>query len=174
MNSISAWEGATQVFAANLDRHKKDRLCINGLRRLLKLEEKMERLLSTVESAFDPKRHGRCLDKVFAFCFIDAIKPGDKCHDLDKFFEWIADLVRRDPVGALTVCEQLADKLSNLESPHQIWRTEPLISALSSILREADETDDESLIHRAVHLQDQLLRMDIRGIDEFFEQASRL
>ena len=94
-------------------------------------------------------------------------------QDFHDFLDWIADLASRDPIAALTVCERLVSKLSDLESPLQIWRTESLISALSAILREADETDDETLIHRAVNLQDQFLRLDIRGIEDFFEQAGR-
>jgi hypothetical protein len=31
----------------------------------------------------------------------------------------------------------------------------------------------QTLIHRAVNLQDQFLRLDIRGIEDFFEQAGR-
>lgn len=174
MDSIDALKGATQVFAANLEDPIKGKSCINGLRRILRLGGKSARLLDTVEGAFDPKHQGRHLDEGFASCFFDAIKLDDKCPDLDEFFKWIGDLASRTPVGALTVCEQLVDMLSNLETPHQIWRADPLISALTSILREADETDEESLIRRAVHLQDQFLRMGIPGINEFFEKAGRI
>jgi len=174
MNSIHAWEGAAQVFTANLDRHQDDRLCINGLRRILKLGDSSEQIFSTVRHAFDPKRHGRYLDEEFALLYIEAINPVGRHQDFHDFLDWIADLASRDPLAALTVCECLVSKLSNLESPLQLWRTESLISALSTILREADETDDETLIRRAVTLQDQFLRLDIRGIEDFFEQAGRL
>jgi hypothetical protein len=174
MNSIQAWEGAAQVFAANLDRHQDDGLCINGLKHILKSGDSSEQIFSTVRHAFDPKRHGRYLDEEFALLYIEAINPVGRHHDFHDFLDWIADLASRDPLAALTVCEKLVSKLSDLGSPLQIWRTESLISALSTILREADETDDVSLIQRAVNLQDQFLRLDIRGIEDYFEDAGRL
>jgi len=174
LNTASAWKGAAQVFAANLDQHLNDDLCVSGLRRILKRKNLDEQVFNAIEHAFAHKSQSRCLDEEFVLHFIDAIKPGDRHCDLREFLDWIADLASRDPVAALTICERLAVKLSELKPPYQIWHTEPLIAVLSSILREADETDDEALINRAVRLQDQFLRMDINGIEDFFEQAARL
>ena len=148
-------------------------MCLIGLCRILELEEKTEQLFNIVERAFDPKKHGRFLDDEFAIRFIDAIEPGDNTQSLFHFLEWIAWLAGRNPVSALKVCEHLSGKLSALNPPPDIWRSEPLISALSAILREADETDDEVLIRRAVRLQDKFLRLDIHGMDQFFEMAGQ-
>lgn len=173
IGSMSAWEGAAQVFAANLDTQKNNGLCSLGLGRILELEEHSESLFSTIAHAFSLKKHGRRLDQEFAKKFIDAIESGARCHNLYELLDWTADVAGRDPIIALGVCEQLVDKLSDLESSHELWRTESLISTLSSILREADETEDELLIRRAVKLQDKFLRMDIHGIDDYFMQAGR-
>lgn len=171
VNTMTAWEGAAQVFVANLDRYSEDGLCIYGLSHLLSLDEQSEQLYRSIGHVFDLKNHSQYIDMAFALKYIDAMKSGGRHHDLYEFLDWIADLTGRDPVAALTVCEYLVEKLSDQESSNQLWRTEPLISALSGILREADETEDETLIHRAVNLQDRFLRMDIRGIEDFFEQA---
>jgi ATPase family associated with various cellular activities (AAA) len=174
VKSIDAREGAAQVFTSNLNNHKARELCKNGLQCFIQSGEMTDHIQSIIEIAFDPKKHGRVLDESFALRFIDSIKPSNNYVTLRHLFDWIADRASRDPISALEVCEQLINKLSELEHPHQRWETKPLISALSSILREADDTGDEALIYRAVRLQDQLLMMDIHGIDEYFEQAGRL
>lgn len=173
-NLASAWVGASQVFAANLDHHLHNDLCINGLRRILPRENLDEQVYRTIEHSFTPKEHGRLLDRGFAFTFIDTIRVGDQNLGLHDFLNWIGDLAGRNPVTALDTCEHLAIRLSELDTPHGIWHTEPLIAALSSILREADETDDDELIRRAVRLQDQFLRLDIPGMDDYFKRASQV
>jgi hypothetical protein len=158
---------------ANIDRQKDRQACISGLKRILELAEINEQSCRTVEHVFENKQYGQPLDEAFAINFIDALKFNNRNFDLHHLFDWIADLACRNPIAALTICEQVVSKLFTLESSHQVWRTESLISALSVILREADESDDESLIQRAVKLQDKYLQMNISGIEDFFDQASR-
>lgn len=88
---------------------------------------------------------------------------------------------RRDPLSALDMAEVLVEKLEmKMRSrsgagtrSHLLWRTQPLIAALNEILREADETDDSELIHRAISLQDCFLRLDLHGIEELFVKAGQ-
>lgn len=174
MNLTGAWLGTAQVFAANLDQHLHDNLCINGLRRILQKKDLKQNVYRRIEHAFDPKRHGRHLGPDVAINFIDSIAPDDQHVNLHTFLDWIADFAGRNPVSALDICERLAERLAVMTTPYRIWHTEPLIAALSSILREADETDDTSLIHRAIRLQDQFLHMDIPGMDDYFKRASQL
>lgn len=174
MNLTKAWLGASQVFAANLDQHLHDNLCINGLRRILQTKNLDQNVYRSIEHAFDPKNHGRHLGPDVALNFIDTIAPDDQHFDLHTFLDWIADFAGRNPVAALDICERLAERLGTMPSPYRIWHTEPLIAALSSILREADETDDTNLIHRAIRLQDQFLCMDIPGMDDYLKRASQL
>ncbi len=171
IDSLAAWEGATQVFASNLNHYVADGRCIRGLIRILENKNLIRGVIRRIETAFNPQKHGRTLDRDFAILFIEAIEFGGLKNDLINFLEWISDLAGREPLAALEVCESLVPRLNNLESPYRLWHTEPLIAALSSILREADESDDEELIRRAIRLQDQFLRMDIRGMDDFFFQS---
>ncbi|MCI5224844.1 MAG: hypothetical protein D3924_19795 [Candidatus Electrothrix sp. AR4] len=92
-----------------------------------------------------------------------------------KLFDWIAWLAQKDAEASINVCECLLEKLENRkDNINQLWDTEALLSALTSILREADESEDEVMINRAVRLQDQFLRMGLRGMEKFLEQAARL
>jgi hypothetical protein len=88
--------------------------------------------------------------------------------------DWIADFAGRKPIVALEVCEHFTARLKEFGHSQQLWHVEPLISALLSILREVDERGDEALIGRALQLQDQLLGMDVHGMEVFFDQAARL
>ncbi|KPA12370.1 hypothetical protein MHK_007427 [Candidatus Magnetomorum sp. HK-1] len=171
-NSIVAWEGACQVFSANIDKQKHRKLCTNGITYILKLNQKSNRLLRIIEKTFELEKKSYCLDYNFAYLFIDAIEPG--IQSFYFFFEWIADLSHRDPIEALSICEKFIQKCFSDEFSYKLWGDKKLIDALSNILREADETDDEKLINRAVYLQDQFLRMDISGIEDFFEMAGRV
>ncbi len=81
-----------------------------------------------------------------------------------NLLDWIAALAGRNPVTALDICEKLAGRLKDFKPPLWIGHAEPLIVALTSILREADETDDEEFIRRAVRLQDQFLKMSMPNI----------
>jgi hypothetical protein len=174
MNLNEAWLGASQVFAANLDQHLHDNLCVNGLQRILRVKNLSQGVYRSIEHAFDPKHHGRHLGVDIAINFIDRIAPDDQHFDLHIILDWIADLAGKNPLAALDICERLVERLSMLKTPYRIWHTEPLIAALSNILREADETDNPDLIKRAVRLQDQFLQMDIPGMDDYFKQASQL
>jgi hypothetical protein len=174
MNLNEAWLGASQVFTANLDQHLHDNLCVNGLQRILGEQNLSQGVYKSIEHAFDPKHHGRHLGAELAVSLIDRIAPDDQHFDLHIVLDWIADLAGKDPVGALGICERLVERLSMLTTPYRIWHTEPLIAALSNILREADETDNPDLIKRAVRLQDQFLQMDIPGMDDYFKQAGQL
>jgi hypothetical protein len=174
MSSPSAWKGVAQVFVANMDRHMGDGLCLQALKWILHDKDLDKATLHVIETAFKAEKHGRLLDRDFALDFIDAMQPDAHGYDLSHFIDWIAGLSICNPVAALDVCEQVVTKLNASESPRQLWHTEPLISTLSCILRETDQSDDEELIHRAVRLQDQFLQMDITGIDNFFNNAARL
>ncbi len=171
MSLPSAWLGASQVFAANLNQHLD--LCVKGLRRIFHTKNLDKGIYRSIEHAFNPKNHGRLLNQEVARDFISTVEAEDHGLDLHIFLDWIADLAGRDPIAALDICERLTQRISELESPHQIWHTEPLIAALSSILREADETDDPVLISRAVRLQDQFLRMDIYGMADYFKHTDQ-
>ena len=176
LNSLgltSAWVGASQVFAANLDRPAGNSLCIKGLRRILQTEGLDKQVCRGIEHAFDPKNHGHVLDKDFALEFMAKVSEDSEDMGLDSFLDWIADLTARDPISSLDICERLAGILSGKSSRYQLWHTEPLISTISSILREADETDNQELINRAIRLQDQFLRMDIHGMNDYFKHAGQ-
>ncbi|QLQ33252.1 MAG: hypothetical protein HZT40_18490 [Candidatus Thiothrix singaporensis] len=55
VNKQEAWIAAAQVFEANIDKHTRDGMCINGMTHILELELGMPKVISEIEDAFDPK-----------------------------------------------------------------------------------------------------------------------
>jgi hypothetical protein len=170
-NIAKQWEGAAEVFAANIERHND--ACMNGLRRILEREENDEETLSAVSNVFNLEKNGKLLDASFAILFIRKMCVDINGHAHSDLFDWIAWFVQKDAAAGIEVCECLVDKLA-ANGVSRLWHSEPLLAALNAILREADESDDAELINRAVRLQDQFLRMDIAGMEEFLEQAAKL
>ncbi|MDD5391757.1 MAG: ATP-binding protein [Thiothrix sp.] len=172
VNKEEVWIAATQVFAANLDKHIRDGLCISGLTRILELELGLPKVIGEIEDAFDPKEHGSCLGLDFARLYIEKASFNEDRWSIKHLLDWIADLSNRDPLATLELMEKLADRLST-ESARRLYDGKSLIQALNTLLREADETDDKILITRVINLQDRLLQLDLYGIEDFFKAAEK-
>ena len=147
---------------------------MQGLFRTLEKDGVDNDILRVVARTFASEKHGRLIDSHFAIRFIGAMKFDANSNNLSNLADWIADLASRDSIAALDVCECLMERLEAGAADHSLFQGEPLVAALASILREADETDDEKMIQRAVRLQDQFLRMDINGMENFFEEAAKV
>lgn len=51
--------------------------------------------------------------------------------------------------------------------------SKPLISALTLLLRDADQRDDERLITQVISVHDRFLKLDLYGMDEMIREAER-
>lgn len=169
-----AWKGAAQVFTANLDRREHTTTCHAGLITILSRENLSDEVVREVGSCFDKEANRGLIRHELALAFLNALSASITDHDIRDFLEWLSHEARRDPLFTLDLAEILAEKLETKMRSHQIWHTQPLITALNEILREADETDDPELIKRAINLQDRFLRLDIYGIEELFNKAGKL
>ncbi|MBF0437504.1 MAG: ATP-binding protein [Magnetococcales bacterium] len=168
-NSDHAWKGAVQVFRANLDKHKA--LCVSGLEEIMRWDTLSDVLFSELIQMFSNKKLHPYIPVQLGQQFINHIaSTGVRCN-LGFFFEWIAFLAEQDSLRALELCEQLVEHLSSLKCLSHIWDTDDLFVAWTSILREADETNDEKLMHRIVALQDRFLQMGIYKTDEWLQKA---
>jgi hypothetical protein len=103
----------------------------------------------------------------------DALSTVEEIHNIYHFLEWLALRSRRDPLSALNLTAALADGLGLRNQSQVFWPTEPLIATLIEILREADETDDATMIQRAIQLQDRFLKMDLRDMETLLDRAAR-
>lgn len=170
--SVTSHQGIAQVFSANLDRQDHNLLCREGLFRMLRQNDVPQKVITTVEHAcFGRESNYGQISRDFALTFLDTAMPAVGSRDLHHFLDWLGNEARRAPLIALEVAESLVSKLEGQDGQQRLWHTEPLVAALIEILREADESDDQDLIRRALDLQDRFLRLDIYGMDDLFNQS---
>jgi len=168
-----AWEGASQVFVANLHLREHTEACHKGLITILNYGSLTSAILRGIEDCFNKPENRGLIKHELALAFLETLSFLQNRLNLHNFLEWLGSEANRDPFSIFEVIEVLLNKLENESQVLEIWRTEPLISALNSILREADDSDDPQLIQRAINLQDRFLGLNIRGIEELLARASQ-
>jgi hypothetical protein len=170
-SNLAIRKGAAQVYCANIALSEYREFCHTGLLKLLHSGEVNGDLLQTIECAFD-SAPGHVHAEI-AVAFLQKIHLGGEHYSPYHFLEWLASEARRDPVAALPLTEALLEQLERNHRLQRLWHSQPLLITLVEILREADESDDATLIRRAIQLQDGFLRLELNGLEALFEQASR-
>jgi len=171
--NANAWKGAAQVFAANLNRREHKDVCHSGLSFILRQENLSDEVIREIDKCFDKEANRGLIGHNLVSAFLNALSISAGSHDIFKFLEWLGREARYNPLLVLDLAEILVLKLEGKLQSNQIWHTEPLIAALNEILREADESDDSKIIHRAINLQDNFLRLGINGIEEMIAKAEQ-
>lgn len=169
-----AWKGVTQVFSANLIHLNSTNMCLNGLLKIMQRDVLPDEVYRLIDNCFEKEVGHVHFNREFVIAFLKFFPATQRSHDMHGFFEWLGLKARNNPIEALDFAELLADKFELLENPQRVWSTEPLVTALVEIMREADESDDQELIQRVIALQDRFLRLDIRGMNDLLEEAVRL
>ena len=168
------WDGALSVFIANLEKSP-DGVCQQSLREFIRGNNILKEFGNTIDRAFSLDEKGKYINAETGKLFINSLTlDEDKDPHIHSFIDWIEYQATINPMTALELCESLLSRLQSFESKPNLWHSKPLISTLTTILREADEMDDLELINRAVRLQDQFLLMGIEGMEEYFEEAAML
>lgn len=167
-----AWRGVTQVFTANLHLQEHTEQCISGLIRILRQSNFPDNTLLMIDKCFEEEDKRIFISPDLACGFVEALSSSTRYTDFNGFLQWLSYESHRDPLFTLKLTEILAEKIE-LMGNARFSRTQPLISALNEILREADEIGEPQLIQRAINLQDQFLRLGIYGMDEFLDQAGQ-
>ena len=170
-NSHAALLGITQVFTANLNLQEHTSKCISGLLAVLEQENLSDNIIREIDEGFTDNKITLIPPK-FACAFIEALPASTSEFDFQGFLKWLDYESCRNSLFVLELTEALAQKLETINAS-QLWQTQPLISALNEILREADETDDPQLIQRAINLQDRFLRLGVRGMEELLDRAGQ-
>ncbi|MEZ5104496.1 MAG: hypothetical protein R2757_08370 [Draconibacterium sp.] len=166
------WDGALSVFIANLEKNP-DGLCQKSFRDFINENKIQKEFGHKIDGAFNLNEKGKYINAETGKLFINFLTlDDDKMPKMHSFIDWIEYQATVNPIIALELCESLLSKLQSFETKSKFWYSKPLISTLTTILREADEMDDLKLIKRAVRLQDQFLFMEINGMDEYLEEAA--
>ncbi len=174
INMKDVWDGALSVFIANLEKNP-DGLCQKSFRDFINENKIQKEFGHKIDGAFSLDEKGKYIKAETGKLFIDFLTlDDDKMPRMHFFIDWIEYQVTINPIIALELCESLLSKLQSFETKSRFWHSKPLISTLTTILRESDEMDDLDLINRAVHLQDQFLMMGIDGMDDYLVEAAML
>lgn len=166
-------KGAAEVFSANINRREHAGVCHLGLLVMLQDGELTEEIIRTIETCFDKDSRIDLIQDELAFAFVNALSAQEKFHGTYPFLEWLSSKAHRNPLSALKLTEALADKLEEQNRFQGFWHTEPLVTTLVEILREADETDDPVTIQRTIQLQDRFLKMELHGMETLLESVTR-
>lgn len=173
-NKKDVWDGALSVFIANLEKNPVG-ICQQSFREFIKINNVQKEFGHKVDGAFRLDEKGKYIDAKTGKLFINSLTlDDDKAPNMHFFIDWIEYQATINPMTAMELCESLLYKLQSFESKPNLWHSKPLISSLTTILREADEMDDLELINRAVRLQDQFLLIGIEGMEEYFVEATML
>lgn len=172
IDKLEVWKGALDVFIANLEESAVG-VCQTLFRQCFGKENLMLEYNHQIDRAFDPDEKGRFLNKETGHLYIKNIAiEQEKEPYLDSFFDWIELQAMGDPIKTLEICEHLLKKLQSFKITTRLYHSKPLLSALTAILREADESDDVDLINRVVNLQDQFLQLGVEGMEEYLDDAA--
>lgn len=99
----------------------------------------------------------------------DREEYGIRVHSVLK---WASKEAGEDALGVLGVLELLATARETGRI-RGLYGGQELVSALTAVMRDADETDDPALIARVVALQDRMLRLGVAEVDRMLDAASR-
>jgi hypothetical protein len=144
-----ARKGAAEVFCANLQADAHTTTCADGIRDLLRFACPGAGVLQTIIQLLDTA----CVLPLNAPVLVNMVLDGAaRCQariDGKALLTWVARTAPGDLPTALDILERLhASRLV------ETWHSSELTNVLLEILREADLTDDEELIRRAVRLPD--------------------
>lgn len=175
LESIPVWKGAATVFAANVMHNECREPCVRGLLTLLEQEDINGDLFQAVEECFEGDKTATVIPVEVAHEILRAYNP-KRGRELYHLLKWLEALASHDPLAVIPLLEKLSGRIEEggNDIGINLWPSEPVVSALVEILREADERDDESLITRVIRLQDCFLMLGVRGMEEMLDNASSL
>lgn len=153
------------VFTRNMDNSECGGLCIDGIRRMLQSDRRLNRRFDCLYS--EPEKR---LPKSLVLDYIAHLDDPD-----DHLFwinDWIGTQSKYYPLEVLEILEAFFKRIREI-GRSQIMHGEGLVAATINILREADMLDDEKLINRAISLQDELLRLNVDVMEKALDESSR-
>lgn len=174
-----AWKGTAQVFCANIESAAYRSECRCGLLQMLRREDVPAAAIDHIAHTFNDKGPGAYFTAEMALALISAREErgartveGGKPFRLSGIVDWAALESSKNPLSVLEVVEALTNVLER-EGLMSFFNAGDLVTALSAVLREAEEMDDRELLLRVLAIQDKLLRQGISEVDELLNRAAR-
>ena len=167
------WDGVFEILAVNLIDQRIHSVCESALIQFLHEPNLPKRSLESLFYAVTrPKTQPHLTERIVQTLIAKAIEYHSSNIGLDSIFEWVARHMHGNPHTFLDLLEELVGEFENgsIQLPSI---SNGLASMLVSMIREADESDDRSMIRRTIRLQNRLLHLGVSDVDRMLDEASR-
>ncbi|MDP2505816.1 NACHT domain-containing NTPase [Oceanobacter sp. 3_MG-2023] len=181
LSSNSAWEGALDVWSYRDNFNSHPEVCLKGLSIAFNQSDDIKTLASDDFAGLlgdtEPVIHFR--ESIFK-TFIDSLdssqnKGNNKRDYFQEINEWLNLIAQSDPVKALNCAEIFIPKLQQWK-PYFYDHNKNLVQLMNQLFayaEELEESDEGELLTRVVSLQDVLLSIEGREIQEWLRAAER-
>lgn len=168
-----AWSGAASIFAANLNECRLRESCTQGLLASIGGAEDKGKILSEMFRIFSNST-GNLINLALIKSYFNAFAARETRHGRDVYGvgDWLVSVGVVDPEYALTAIEIMLEHSAQLDT----WDGAPYAKLMTALFREAEErelTDQGQFLSRVVAVQDALLRLGMRSLDDWLKDAER-
>jgi hypothetical protein len=166
------WKAVATIFSHNINSEEHQKICYSGLNRLLEESPLCQEILAEVSQVFLLKNLPLNILHVLATTYLERAIYVDGSCGIFNFMDCLPTLSSKNPSIAFEIIKLLADTAERHRDKYRFDIKKELIkSTFLTILREADEFNDEAFIHAVISLQDRYLKMGIGGIETIYDQA---
>lgn len=175
INEVSAWHGASAVWAnaQNFGRYRTQ--CIAGLEYGLSVGSHVSAVVQRMSQLFRSDVTGVPSDLIRCyFASREASSDGANAY-IYGLDEWLSATAQRDPAEALTVFELYLDYVRE-KGAHMYDHGGNFTQLLTRLFAEAEEweeTDGGAMLQRVVSVQDELLSRGVSGVSDWLAAAER-
>ena len=178
LNITEAWQGATSVWTHTSNIRQYREQCLEGMEAGLKAGR--PHALSAakyVENIFRESTPPISIPLSLTQLYLNVCKNDneDKYHHIFRFDEWLNSISQQDPDFTLAVTEIYLDYIKHTKRYHHDYKNQlvQLLTRLFAEAEEREESDQGAMLNRVVLLQDLMLSLGIRSINNWLKVAER-
>ncbi|MEI6846668.1 MAG: AAA family ATPase [Chlorobiaceae bacterium] len=177
LDSPEAWKGAASVWTnhENITRHKSE--CLNGMETGLNTKATHAVLVAeTMRHLFYDNNSILSIPiKLIKQCFTVFENDSQNKHSFFEFPKWLNVTAHHDPEQALALAEIYIPYVSRTKAyiyNHENNLTQ-FMTRLFAEAEEREESDNSTMLHRVVSLQNILLALEVDGVNDWLKAAER-
>lgn len=175
LDNAEAWKGTTSVLShpENVKRHSPQ--CIQGIKSVLTFSNLDTNVITqNMSRVFRDESLTLCLPKNLIQLYFDACK-NTKGHDHYFFGGWLNKVAQQDAALALDTTEVFLDFVQQDVSHYHDYEDQLayLLTRLFAEAEEREESDGGSMLKRVVAVQDAMLSLGIKSVDDWLKMAER-
>lgn len=178
VNITEAWKGAASVWTntENIKQYREQ--CFKGIK--AGLEAGNSHAMSIVKNMENIFRENTppifvSLDLMKLYFNVRENDEKDKFHDIFRIGKWLNAIVQRDPDFALGVAEIYLNHIKHTKQLCYDYDDQfvKLLTRLFSESEEREDADQGAMLNRVVSMQDSLLSLGVRSINDWLKMAER-